>query len=98
MKSPRRRSFQIRPNDFEQLLRRVGVERIRIFVGIDKMSAYVVFDHLGHEPGKRSARPGDEMQNLVAIGLAIERSFDRFDLPLDATDAGQELLFFMNGV
>ena len=41
---------------------------------------------------------GDQVHDLVAIGLALQRALDRLDLPLDATDARQELLPLANCV
>jgi hypothetical protein len=91
-----RGSFQIGPDDFEQLLRRLGIKRLRIFVGIDQVRTDMVFDHFGHKAGQRTPSSGNQMQELITTCATIECALDRFDLPPDATDARQELLFFMN--
>jgi hypothetical protein len=80
------------------LLGCVRIEGVRKFVGVDKMGADMVFDHFGHKTGECSACPSDKMEDLVASGLPIECAFDGFNLAFDPTNAGQELLFFMNGV
>jgi hypothetical protein len=33
----------------------------------------MVLDDLGHEPGHRAARAGDQMHHPFAAGLAVER-------------------------
>ena len=93
-----RASFQIGPHDIEQLPRGVPVERAGMFLVINKMCQDVVLDHLGHQPGHGAARGGDEMHDLLAARLALQRPLDSLDLPANAPDAGEEFLFFVDGV
>ena len=41
-------SSEIGSDDFEQLLSGLGVERLRMLLGIDQMSAHVFLDYLRH--------------------------------------------------
>jgi hypothetical protein len=67
-------------------------------VGVDEVGADVVFDDLGHQPGHGAAGAGDQVHDRLAAGFTVEGTFDRLDLAADAADAGEELLFFPDGV
>ena len=64
-----------------------------MFLGVDQMCAHMILDDLGHQPGRRPSHAGDEMHDLLAAGLALERALDGFDLPSDPAHARQQLLF-----
>ena len=68
------------------------------FVAVDEMRADVVFDHLRHQPGHGAARAGDQVHDLLAAGLAIERALDGLDLAADAAHAREEFLLFADGM
>ena len=91
-------SLQIGADDFEQLLGRVGVQRPGMLLGIDEMRPHVILDHLGHQTGHGAARAGDQMHDLFAAGLAVERALDGLDLAPDAAHARQQLVFFADGM
>ena len=62
------------------------------------MRAHVILDDLGHQTGHGAAHAGDQVHDLFAAGLAVERPLDGLDLASDAADARQQLLFFADGV
>jgi hypothetical protein len=51
------------------------------------MEPQVTFDQLGHQTVKSAATGGNQLQNLLAFSLSLERPFDRLDLALDTPDA-----------
>jgi DNA-binding FrmR family transcriptional regulator len=85
-------------NDFDELIRGVRIKRSRVLLGIDKMRADVVLDHLRHQAGDRTADAGDHMHDALALGFLGERALDRLDLTFDATDAGEQLFLFPDGM
>ena len=93
-----RSSFEIGADNFEQLLRRFGVQRIRVLFGIDEMRAHVVLDDFGHQTGHGPADSGDQVHHLFAASFAVERALDGLDLAPDAAHAGQQLLLFADGM
>ena len=82
-------SFQIGADDLKQLLDRIGIQRLRIGFCINEMQADMVFHDFRHKTCHGAARAGDEMQNLLATSVAIERPFDGVYLTFDATNARQ---------
>ena len=82
----------------EQLLGGVCVERFRMLIGIHQMSSNVILDHLRHEPRHCTASAGDQMHDLIATGLTVERSLDTLDLSADTAHPGEELLLFTDRV
>jgi len=91
----RAQTLLLRESDF------VGAARL-LAVGIALRShdveTNVVFHHLRHEAVHGAAGRGDELQNLSALDLALERPLDRLDLAAQATDAIKKLGLFTNGV
>ncbi len=65
---------------------------------IKDVRANVVFHHLCHEAVHGAARGGDELQNLGAFDLALERALDRFNLAAQAAHTIEELTLFSDGV
>ena len=45
------------------------------------------FDELGHQSVQRSPAGGNELKDLFALSVAIERPLDRIDLPTNAPDS-----------
>jgi hypothetical protein len=62
------------------------------------MKAQVSFDELGHEAIEGAAAGGDELEDVLALAFAFEGAFDRFDLTLNAADAGQGSFLVFGGV
>ena len=91
-------SLKIGANDIEQLLGGLAVECLRMLIGIHQMGSNVVLDHLRHQPGHGSARPGDQMHDLIATGLIVERTLDTFDLSSNATHPGEKFLLLRDCV
>src|SRR5258708_5766968 len=91
-------SFQISADDFEQALRRFGIQGPRMLLGIDQMRAHMILDDLGHQTGHGTARSGDEMHDLLTAGLTVEGALDGFGLTLDAAHPRQQLALLMDGV
>ena len=58
-----------------------------VFLGIDEVRADVVLHHHGHQAGGGAAHAGDEVHNLLAARLRLERTLDGLDLPADAAHA-----------
>ena len=69
-----------------------------MFIGVDQMRADVILDHFGHQSGQGSTGARDELHDLFAFGLTLERALDRFHLPPETAHAGEQLLLFTNGV
>ena len=76
-------------DDLDQLIRRVGVERARIPLGVDEVGADMVLDHFGHQAGDAAANAGDHMHDALAFGLVSQGALDRLYLAADAADARQ---------
>lgn len=85
-------------DDLDEIVCRIRIERPWILLGIDQMGPNVVLDHFSHQTGDASAYAGDQVHDAFAFGFLSECTLDRFDLPLDATDAGKELFLFSNGM
>jgi hypothetical protein len=107
VKSPRRAvirfghgqaSFQICADDIEKLLGRFCIERAWMLIGIYQMRAHVIFDDFGHEAGHRPACAGEEVHDLFAVRLIVERPLNCLDLPPDTAHARQELVLLADGV
>jgi hypothetical protein len=62
------------------------------------MKAQMSFDELGHQSVQRSTAGGDELQNVFALTLLFEGSFDSVYLSPYPADSGQELLFVFGGM
>jgi hypothetical protein len=62
------------------------------------MGAHMILDDLGHQTGRGPSHAGDEMHDLFAPGLALERPLDGFDLPSDTAHARQQLLFIADSM
>ena len=73
-------------------------KRVGVFIGVDQMGADVILDHFGHQSGHGATRARDELHDLFAFGLALERALDRFHLPPETAHAGEQLLLFTNGM
>src|SRR6202023_1998600 len=80
------------------MIRCVGVERAVILLGVDEMGADMVLDHLGHQAGDAAANAGDHMHDALAFGLFVQRPLDRLDLAADASDPGEQLFLFSDGM
>src|ERR1700688_502911 len=91
-------SLQIGVDDFDELIRRIGVERARIPLGVDEVGADVVLDHFGHQAGDAAANAGDHMHDALAFGFFVQRPLDRLDLAANAADPGEQLFLFSDGM
>src|SRR5271154_2755228 len=91
-------SLQIGANHVQEFFRRLDVQRLGMFFGVDEMRAHMILDHFGHQARGRSAHGGDQVHDLFAAGLFVERAFDRFHLAADAAHAAEEFLLFADGV
>jgi hypothetical protein len=91
-------SLEIRSNHFQQLFSGIGVERLRMLIGIHQVSEDVLLDYLRHQPRHCPASSRDQVHHLVATDLAIQRALDSLDLPTDAANPSQQLLFLSDGV
>ena len=89
-------SLEIGANDFEQLLRGFGIQGFRILLGIDEMRMNVPFDDFSHQSRERTANPCDEVHDLAAHSVAVQRPFNTFNLAFDPTHARQKFLFVAN--
>ena len=69
-----------------------------MLLGIDEMRAHVILDDLGHQTGHGAAHAGDEVHDLFAASLAVERPLDGLDLAPDAAHARQQLVLFADGM
>src|SRR5262249_44708476 len=58
---------------------------------IDNVKPDVVFDHLTHQAGERTAGGDDQMQHTGATLFLFDCSLDRLDLAADPFDPVQEL-------
>ena len=77
-------------NDFDELVRRIRIERARILLWIDQMGPNVVLDHFSHQAGDGTPYARDHMHDAFAFGFLSQRALDRLDLALDPTDAGKQ--------
>src|SRR5208337_743483 len=89
-------SFQIGADNIKELLRRFGVQRVRMPVGVDEMRPNVILDDFGHQTGHCAARTGDQVHHLFATRLAVELALNCFDLAPDAAHPRQQLVFLAN--
>ena len=94
----KRASFQISPDDFEQLLGGFCVQRVGVLLGIDEMCAHVGLDDYGHQTAHSPPHAGDQVHDLFAASLAIERPLNSLDLPPNAAYARKELLLFTDSM
>jgi hypothetical protein len=78
------------------LLSGFDVQRVRVLLDIDEMCADVILDHFGHQSGHGAVGARDEMHDLFAVGLTIERPLDGFDLPSETAKTGKQLLPVLN--
>lgn len=85
-------------DDLDEIVRRVRIERARIFLGIDQMGPNVVLDHFSHQTCDASAYTGDHVHDAFALGFLSQSTLDRFDLAFDPTDAGKKLLLSPYGM
>lgn len=79
-------------NDLDKLVSRAA-GRLFVAVRIDEMGADMVLKHYRQEPIHRAAATGYLLQDVDTPLLLLERPLDRFDLPLDAPDPVEQLLF-----
>ena len=56
------------------------------------------FEHLGHQAIHRPADGRDLLQDRGAVTALLKRRLQRIRLPLDAPDARQQLLLFLDRV
>src|ERR1039458_4524403 len=69
-----------------------------MMVWIDHVKSDVALNDLGHQPVYGTPASGDRVQNVCAFGAFLKRSFDSFNLPLDAANPIQELVLIANDV
>ncbi len=58
-------------------------------VVIYQMRTHMVLDNLGHQASHGAACAGDQMHDLIATGLALERTLYPLHLTSQAAHAGQ---------
>ena len=58
----------------------------------------VILDHLRHKPSHSAACARDQVHDLIAPSLIVERALNSLDLAPDAAHARQQLLLLTNGV
>ena len=91
-------SLKITVDDGDELIGGVDVERPWILFRIDQVRADVVLDHLGQETVDGAAAAGNEVHDLLAPFLLLERAHDRVGLAADTARPIEEFLLFANGV
>ena len=91
-------SLQIGVDHFDELIRRLGVKRAGIPVGVDEMGADVVLDHLRHQAGNAAADARDHVHDALASRLFGQRPLDRFNLAPNAAYPGKQLLLLSDRV
>src|ERR1022692_3538791 len=69
-----------------------------MMVWIDHVKSDVALNDLGHQPVYVTPASGDRVQNVCAFGAFLKRSFDSFNLPLDAANPIQELVLIANNM
>ncbi|MBB5407466.1 hypothetical protein HDG34_001398 [Paraburkholderia sp. HC6.4b] len=84
-------------NDFDELVSRAA-GRLFVDFGIDEMRADMLLEHYRQQAIHRAATTGYLLQDVDASTLFLKRPLDGFDLPLDAADPVEKLLFLTNGV
>jgi len=61
-----------------------------MLLGVHQMRADMVLDHLCHQTSHGAARTSQQVHDLLAAGLAFQRTLDRLDLPAQAPDTRQQ--------
>ena len=69
-----------------------------LVLGIHQVRADVILDDLCRQARQCSTGAGKQMHHLLALSLAVQRSFDGFYLPSDTADPSQELLLVAYGM
>ncbi len=85
-------------NDFDQLIRRVRIERTGVLLGVDQMGADMILDHLGHQPRDTPPDAGDHVHDAFTLGFFAQGTLDGFDLPADTADARKQPLLLSDGM
>jgi hypothetical protein len=90
-------SLQVHAHHVDQLVSAlspsIGVQR-----RISHMQSNVVSENLAHQAIHGAAHRSDELEDIRAADLSIDRAFDRIDLAADAPHAGEELRFLSSSV
>ena len=84
--------LQVASDDVEKLLDCHRIQGIGVPLGIDKVRADMVLDHLGHKTGHCAPDARDEVEHLLAARFAFQGALDCLDLTLQAPDPGEQLL------
>ena len=89
-------SFHIGPDD----LNHVHAPLVALFVGrgIKDMLTQMVLHHLRRQAADCATHGRDLAQHLDTRGLGVQSTFDAFQLPLDAADAGDLLVLLADGM
>ena len=98
MAEDRVRSFEVRPEDIDQLLGRRDVLGVGLLLGIEHVLADVAFQDLDDQAVHRAARGRDQLQHVGTILLPVQGALHGFDLTPDAPDPPDQLLSVVQGV
>jgi hypothetical protein len=85
-------------DDFDEFLGREDLGRIAIGAWIDHVLTNVIFDDLGNEAVQGTPAGSGLLQDIRALLICIDRSFDRFNLTAQSFDAIQKLHLFFRDV
>jgi hypothetical protein len=86
------RLLKIPPHNRDQVLGRLELRRLDLVGRCQHMKSNMPFDEVGHEAIHGAAAGGDKLEYLLCVALTLQRTFNCFDLPLDAVNSCQ--LFF----
>src|SRR5262249_27025085 len=75
--------FQISSDHLEQLLGGLALQHAWMRRFVDEMGTDMILDHLADQAGGCAAEAGDQVHDLLAAGLGLERTPDRLDLAAD---------------
>lgn len=84
-------SDEVGADHLQQLLGGFALALAGTTLRIEHVEAYMAVDDLGHQPSERATAGGDLVEDLGAIPVALDRPFQRLDLPADAAHPQEKL-------
>src|SRR5215470_15457989 len=91
-------SLEIAVDDVYQLIRGLALERPGMTGAVHEVRSDMVLDDLCEQPIDGAPATRDQVHNLRAARLPLERPLDCLDLSADAAHAMQQFLLVANGV